>query len=265
MTVRAYAPGSVTGLFAPAPPSGEGTSRGASFAIEDGVRVALDPAEETIVTVDGDPAPFEPVERLLEDMDVTARVDVRPDVPLGHGFGASGAATLATALAANEADEGDRSRPELLAMAHDAEMAAGTGQGDVYIQDRGGLLWTTDGESEPRRAEPDAAIEYASRGGIDTSEMLADEETMATAHRSGTKHLARLDPPPTMRALAERSWAYLRETGLATPFVEETIDRVEAAGGAGSMALFGDTVFAVDVEDVLDDRTRVATTGAHVL
>ena len=263
MTTNAFAPASVTGLFAPAPPEGGGTSRGASFALEDGVVVAVDPAPETTVTVDGDPVSFEPVERVLEALGVTASVDVRPEVPLGHGFGASGAATLATALAANAAVEGDRNRSELLQAAHEAEMAAGTGQGDVFIQDRGGLLWTSD--TEPRRVEPDVHVEYVSRGGIDTSEMLADEDAMAVAHRSGSKHLEAIDAPLTMRSLAERSWAYLQETGFATRFVEERMAAVEAAGGAGSMPLFGNAVFAVDVDGVLAHRTRVSTTGAHLI
>ncbi|MFW5903130.1 MAG: GHMP kinase [Halolamina sp.] len=253
----------MTGLFAPAPPEGGGTSRGASFAMEDGVVVALDPAPETTVRVEGEPASFEPVERVLDALGVTASADVRPEVPLGHGFGASGAATLATALAANAAMDGDRDRRELLQAAHEAEMAAGTGQGDVFIQDRGGLLWTAG--DEPRRVEPDAAVEYVSRGGIDTSEMLADEEAMAAARRSGSKHLSAIDAPLTMRSLAERSRAYLEETGFATPFVEETVGRVEAAGGAGSMALFGDAVFAVDVDGLLANRTRVSTTGARLI
>jgi pantoate kinase len=262
MPTNAFAPASVTGLFAPAPPDG-GTSTGASFALEDGVVVALDPAPETTVTVDGDPASFEPIERVLEALDVTASVDVRPDVPIGHGFGASGAATLATALAANAAVDGDCDRTDLLQAAHEAEMAAGTGQGDVFIQDRGGLLWSAGGE--PGRVEPDAAVEYVSRGGIDTSEMLADEAAMARARESGRKHLSAIDAPPSMRSLAERSRAYLEETGFATPFVETTLEDVEAAGGAGSMALFGDAVFAVDVDGVLANRTRVSTTGAHLL
>jgi pantoate kinase len=262
MTTTAFAPGSVTGLFAPAPPDGDGTSRGASFAVSDGVVVAVDPAPATTVTVDGDPAPFEPIERLLDDLGVTASVDVRPEVPLGNGFGASGAATLATALATNDVAEVGLSRQELLSMAHGAEVAAGTGQGDVYIQDRGGLLWTADGELH--RTEPDVAVEYASRGGIDTSEILADASTMAATRRAGSKHLEALHPPPTMRTLAERSWRYLQETDLATPFVESTVERVETAGGAGSMARFGDTVFAVGVDGVLSNRTTVDATGAHL-
>lgn len=261
--MRARAPGSVTGLFAPAPGDGEGTSRGASFAVEDGVVVEVEPAATTEVTVDGEPAPFDPVERVCAELGATAAVDVRPEVPLGHGFGASGAATLATALAANAALDLGRDRETLLGAAHRAELAAGTGQGDVYIQEMGGLVWSAgDGVD---RVEVDDPVEYATAGGIDTAEVLADAELMAVAREAGREQLDELDAPPPMRALAERSRAYLDELGVATEFVERELERVEVAGGAGSMALFGDTVFAVDVDGVLDERTRVANEGARVL
>lgn len=42
-------------------------------------------------------------------------------------------------------------------------------------------------------------------------------------------------------------------------YVEHELDRVEVACGLGSMALFGETVFVVDVDELLPNRTTVAT------
>lgn len=263
MPTRAFAPGSVTGLFAPAPSDGDGASRGASFAIEDGIVVDVEPRAELQITVEGAPAPFEPVERALSELGVAAAVDVTPEVPLGHGFGASGAATLSTAIAANEEFDLGYSRAELLDVAHRAELTAGTGQGDVFIQGRGGLLWT-DGEGV-RRTVPTEPLEYATAGGIDTATMLDDEAFMETARRVGARELDALQSEPTLRTLANRSREYVAETGIATPFVEREIDRVEAAGGAAGMALFGETVFAVEVEGVLPNQTRVSREGARLV
>jgi len=260
--MRAYAPGSVTGLFLPAPPDGDGTSRGASVAIADGVGVDVRDATETTVRVDGEPAAFEPVELVLDDLGVRAAVDVTPDVPLGHGFGGSGAATLATALAADAVFDLGRDRSALVDAAHRAELAAGTGQGDVFIQERGGLVWSTD--AEIRRVGVDAVVEYATAGGIPTERMLADDAFLARAREAGREWLDRLSEPPTLRTFAERSRAYLDAVGIATEFVERTLARVTAAGGSGSMALFGDTVFAVDVDGVLANRATVSNEGARV-
>lgn len=262
MPTRAFAPGSVTGLFAP-PSSEGGASRGASFAIRDGVVVELEASTETSVTVEGEPASFEPVVGVLSELGVTASVDVLPAVPLGHGFGASGAATLATAIAAAEAFALDRSRAELVDAAHRAEMDAGTGQGDVFIQERGGLLWTA--AEGVRRTAPTEPVEYATDGGIDTAGMLADEAFMETARRAGSRGLDALGSEPTLRELAERSREYVDETDISTPFVDRQIERAEAAGGAAGMALFGETVFAVGVDGVLPERTRVSGDGAKLL
>ncbi len=262
--MRAHAPGSLTGLYAPAPADDpDGISRGASVAVEAGVTVDVTAAEETSISVDGEPTAFDPVEGVLDALGVRATVAVEPEAPLGAGFGASGAATLATALAANERFGLGRDRESLLQAAHRAELDAGTGQGDVFIQDRGGLLWS-DGEGINRR-KSGAAIEYESAGGIDTGEVLADEAFAASARAVGPPHFAALGNEPTVRTFVERSWDYVSEIGLATPFVEDRVETVGAAGGAASMALFGDTVFAVDGDGSLPKRTAVSNRGAHVL
>jgi pantoate kinase len=260
--MRAHAPGSITGLFAPPAEEGE-PSGGASFATEDGVVVEVTPAAETEVTVTGELAPFEPVERVLAALGVTAAVDVRPEVPLGHGFGASGAATLAAALATNAEFDLGWGREALLDAAQEAEIAAGTGYSDVIIQNLGGLLWNTGGGVE--RLELDVRVEYVTDGGIATSEMLADERFVRTANRVGFDEIERFAADPSLRSLAERSRSFLRETGIATPFVEREIERVEDAGGAAGMALFGETVFAVDVEDLFPEGARISNEGARLL
>lgn len=261
--MRARAPGSLTGLYAP-PPVDEpaAPSRGASIAIADGVTVEVSAAPETGVTVAGEPVPFEPVERVLAELGATATVSVELGVPLGHGFGASGAATLATALAANGEFGLDFDRDELVDAAHRSELAAGTGQGDVFVQARGGFLWS---DGAITRREVDTAIEWTSTGSISTASVLDDEQFLATARRVGASHLAALGDRPTIREFLERSRAYLDENHLATPFATREIERIEAAGGAATMALFGDTVFATDVDGVLPHRTRVANRGARVL
>jgi pantoate kinase len=262
--MRAFAPASVTAVFAP-PPAGtdESRSRGASFALEDGVTVSVGPTEESRVTVDGDPAPFDPVEGVLDRLGVTAEVDVRPDVPLGCGFGASGAATLATALAAAATFELETDRESLLWAAHEAEVEAGTGLGDVFVQDRGGVVvGTEDGGIE--RYEPETEVGYDSFGGIATSEVLGDDERMERIREYGIDALSRVAGSDLSGLLSE-GWTFAAATGLATPRVVESVETVQAAGGTATMAMVGETVVAVDDGDTLPHRTGVATDGARLL
>jgi pantoate kinase len=259
--MNAFAPASVTAVFAP--DETESGSRGASVALDDGVTVALDDADETGVTVDGDPAAFEPVTRVLDRLGVDAAVDVRPEIPIGAGFGASGAATLATALAADDLFALGHDREELVEHSHEAEVAAGTGLGDVFIQDAGGLLYNVGGGRQ--RVETDEPVEYASYGGLSTADALADEELMAQVREEGGAVLDALPAPPTVGGVIERSWPFARTLGLPTQRVVDDVERVENAGGVATMAMLGETVVAVDCEGVLANRTQVSTEGARLL
>jgi len=258
--MKAFAPGSVTAIFAPAESGDE--SMGASFAIEDGVVAEVRPADGPAVAVDGEPTDFEPVELALDALGVAARVDLAPEVPIGCGFGASGAATLATALAADEAFDLGRSREGLVEVAHRAEVAAGTGLGDVFVQEMGGLV-VGDG-TERWRVAGDAAVEYDSFGGIATEEMLGDADLMARIERAGTRALDALPAEPSFSELTGAAWSFAEATGLPTPPVREAVAAVEDAGGLASMAMVGETVFAVGVEGELPNRTRVCPDGAHL-
>jgi pantoate kinase len=261
---EAFAPASVTAVFAPAAPdSGTDRSRGASVALEDGVTVSLAPAGATRVTVDGEEAPFAPVEGVLDRLDASAAVDVRPAVPLGCGFGASGAATLATALAADRAFDLDRDREALVWAAHEAEVAAGTGLGDVFVQDGGGLVVGLD-DGELARSYPAETVGYDSFGGIATEDVLGDEGRMARIREAGTAALSGLSGDD-LRELLEAGWAFAGETGLVTDRVADSVERVRAAGGAATMAMVGETVVGVDAGGVLADESRIATDGARLL
>lgn len=262
--MRAYAPGSVTGFFAPPPLGGPSTrSRGASFATEAGIVAEVAPAETVAVRVDGEPCPVEPVSGVLERLGAMATVDLTLSIPLGAGFGASGAATLATALAANAEFDLGRSRSALVDAAHRAEVAAGTGLGDVFVQAGGGLVWRT--VDEIHSAPLTDRVEYVSYGPISTSEVLADDGTLDRIREAGNRAIERLSDRPTMREFTALSWAFARETGLVTDRVAETVERVHQAGGAASMSMLGETVFAVGVEGVLPNETHVTPDGAAQL
>jgi len=261
--MRAYAPGSVTTVFAP--PTGDGDrSRGGSVAIRDGVVVGVEEASGApVVTVDGEQASFEPVTFVLERLDARLDVDVRPEVPIGCGFGASGAATLSTALAANEYLDLGHSREELLQAAHAAEVEAGTGLGDVFVQARGGIVFGAD--DGIRRIESGEPLEYESFGGIATSDVLGDGDAMDRIREAGLRAFERLPDEPSLPALVGGSWSFARETGFVTDRVERAVERVREAGGEATMAMLGETVVATGVDGVLPNRTRVSAAGAHVL
>jgi pantoate kinase len=260
----AFAPGHVTAFFAPYPDNDpvRAGSRGAGLALSDGVEVtvrAVGAAEMDTDTgsgaagldsleLDGLPAEMEPVERVLAELNVVAEVEVESDVPVGAGFGVSGAAALATALAANDVFGLGRSENDLVRVAHAAEAAAGTGLGDVVGQFRGGL---------PVRLEPGAPgygrmdgvparprVEYVSFGELSTERVLGGD--LDPVREAGEAALTRLMRAPDELELLAAGREFAGEAGLLVPEVAEAVDAVEAEGGLASMAMLGRTVYALD-------------------
>ncbi|WP_306052384.1 pantoate kinase [Natronococcus wangiae] len=245
----AFVPGHITGFFSAHPdddPTKAG-SRGAGLTLTDGVEVTVEPATEPTVVLDGDPIEIDPVTTVLETLDAPARVEAESDLPLGAGFGVSGATALGTAFAANHVFERKLSRNELVTIAHGAEVQAGTGLGDVVAQAQGGV---------PIRLEPGgpqvneldaiparARVEYVTFGELSTADVLAgDTEALSAA---GKTALSRIVDEPTLLSLLYASRQFAREAELLTPDVEAAIEDVAAVDGQASMAMLGETVFAL--------------------
>jgi len=256
----AFAPGHITAFFAPYPdrdPARAG-SRGAGLALSDGVEVTVAPAAAAdsgrpddpglaSLELDGVPAEMDPVRRVLAELNVAAEVEVSSDVPVGAGFGVSGAAALATALAANAVFDLGRSENDLVRVAHAAEAAAGTGLGDVVGQFRGGL---------PVRLEPGAPgygrmdgvparprIEYVSFGELSTERVLGGD--LDPVREAGEAALTRLMRAPDELELFAAGREFAGDAGLLVAEVAEAVEAVEAEGGLASMAMLGRTVYAL--------------------
>ncbi|WP_148412967.1 pantoate kinase [Haloferax sp. KTX1] len=269
----AFVPGHVTGFFSahPADDPAVAGSRGTGLALSHGVTVTVEPAQETTVSLDGEAVEMPPVADVLRALGATAAVDAESDLPLGAGFGVSGAMALGTALAANAVFSCGRSENELVTLAHVAEVRAGTGLGDVVAQARGGM---------PIRIEPGAPahgrmdgiparpeIEYVAFGGLSTADVLSGDTTALTA--AGETALEELRAEPTLDRFVTESRRFARDAGLLTDRVEAAISDVRAADGDGSMAMLGETVFAVGsgLSDAGYDpeRCRVHPAGATLL
>ncbi|WP_435151633.1 pantoate kinase [Haladaptatus sp. DFWS20] len=270
---RAFVPGHVTGFFSihEADDPKQAGSRGAGLTLSEGVTVTVEPAEEASIELNGEFAAVEAGRRVLDALDVTARVSAQTDLPLGAGFGVSGAVALGTALAANNAFDRRRSENELVTIAHSAEVKAGTGLGDVVAQARGGV---------PIRLEPGAPehnrldgiptrtrIEYSSLGELSTAEVLSGSTERLS--RAGVDALVALVNEPTLETFMRESREFAEETGLLTGEVCDVIEDVHDAGGQASMAMLGETVFALGtgLSDVGYDATACETyhAGATLL
>lgn len=246
---EAFVPGHVTGLFS-VHRTGDAArtgSRGVGLTLSDGVTVRVEPSTEPVTTIDGESTDVESVTRVLGSMGVRADVHATTDLPIGAGFGVSGAMALGTAFAANATFDCEHTENDLVRIAHVAEVESGSGLGDVVAQARGGAPIRLDPGAPPHgRLDgiPDSArIEYVSFGELSTEDVISgDTETLSSAGKSG---LQTVRDHPTLETFMDASRTFAREAELLTDDVASAIKAVDAEGGTASMAMLGRTVFAL--------------------
>jgi len=245
----AFVPGHVTGFFTVDrdPDPTKAGSTGAGVTLTEGVTVEVEYAESSSLLLNGQPVEMGAVDRVLDALSVHATVRAETDLPVGAGFGVSGAVALGTALAANALYGSDLSENELVTVAHGAEVQAGTGLGDVVAQARGGM---------PIRLEPGGPhhgvldgipargrVEYVSFGELDTTAVI--EGDTDALDRAGEESRSLVVRKPNVEQFMYASRRFAREAGLLPDSVAEAVAAVGEAGGEAAMAMLGESVFAL--------------------
>jgi pantoate kinase len=296
MTAAAFAPAHITGFFAAISdhdPVKSG-SIGCGLCLETGVTARVTTGTTgstgttstpditgsgTLIRLNGKQIDLPTVEYVIESLQGIRHsrlvVDLAADVPLGYGFGVSGAAALATALAVNTEQGQGLTMEQTAAVAHSAEVVNRTGMGDVAGQYTGGLVIRTaagaPGVGAVKKVPVDAMeVSWVCLGEISTSSVLDDEKTMGRINILGQQALKTLLKRPGLEHFMSLSRGFAYEAGLVSPGAADAIEAVEAAGGLASMAMLGDTVFALGDGSALLEfgpvgSSRIGTTGAHNL
>jgi pantoate kinase len=287
MTSAAFAPAHITGFFATRtdPDPVKAGSVGCGMCLETGVtaRVKTSTTSTTgtgvLIRLNGDQIDLPTVKYVVRSLPCNGRfvqvVDLAADVPLGFGFGVSGAAALATALAINIGQGQGRTIEQAAAVAHTAEVVNRTGMGDVAGQYAGGLVIRTvagaPGVGAVKKVPVDAVeVSWVCMGEISTSSVLDDWKTMERINILGRQALKALFKRPELKHFMSLSRDFAFGTGLVSSKAADAIEAVEAVGGLASMAMLGDTVFALGDSSALLEfgqvgSSRIGTTGAHNL
>jgi len=179
-------------------------------------------------------------------------------MPLGSGFGASGAGALSCAYAINGAFGLALTADGVGEAAHSAEVASGTGLGDVIAQNAGGLVVRLSPGAPgvgvvDRIPVPPLKIDCIVRGPLSTEEVLSDPGTMRGVNREGERALKELLKRPILDRFVSLSWEFAQRSGLAKDWMEDAVEAVEASGGKAAMVMLGDAVFALNGRDALSE------------
>jgi pantoate kinase len=254
----AFAPGHLTGLFAPAlgarDPRARG-SLGAGLVLPLGVRASArwtpgGPSRWSVSSDLGTPLPIseEVTRRLLAREPGTLELFLAHELPVGAGFGMSAAGAVATSLAAGQVL--GRSRARSLEVAHLADLFGGGGLGGVAAILGGGLELRTRAGLPPRGRvlhRPFRPPVWVATVGppLPSRPLLLSEGFRDRAQRAAESGLLRLTRAPASEAFLEESERFTDTVRLASPALRRLIQRLRGTGARTAQAMLGRTVFAV--------------------
>ncbi len=291
MEARAFSPGHITTFFVPrgdssAPPLNRG-SLGSGFCIESGV-TSVAKAEGPSRAGGGRPTalPFklsvadngvrvahpETTTGALQELvrraprgtrlPETLALENAYTLPLGAGFGVSGACALAGALAANQAMQLGLGRADCVAAAHVGEVLALTGLGDVGAQSLGGFEVRTREGPPPagevlRPAAPISPVVLVSFGPRPTRAFLTDPRGKERLAAAGIDCLRELTAAPSLEKSVRLGRRFAETLGLVSARAEGLLRALDPVAPA-SVAMLGDSVFAVGGEAAAVIARRIA-------
>lgn len=275
LSASAFAPAHITGFFAICKDENPALmgSLGCGITLKSGVTTRVEVGGSNDV-----PCPtIGSVVSMLTSLPCS--VHSRSDVPVGAGFGASGASALSTAFALNCALSLNLTAGQLVEVAHIAEVENRTGLGDVVAQSLGGVvIRRTSGASGQldRICTDEKDVFWVVFDKISTKEVLEDKNAANRINSIGMKSLRELLKKPTIANFMQQSKRFAVETCLMSDLVSDAVQAVEAEEGMASQAMLGDAVFAIDVsgngaiESVLSEfgsvgRSRIDFKGARLI
>ncbi|MFX1509036.1 MAG: pantoate kinase [Promethearchaeota archaeon] len=275
---RAFSPGHITGFFQICDESEnllEKGSRGAGVSLCRGVITTVEakPTKATKIRIEinGDASSPAPVSetvatRFLEcapSPQYDIRISHQVDLPIGSGFGTSGAGALSLALALNQAIGTGLSKLEVAKIAHIAEVQHRTGLGTVISELVGGIEIRTAagapgiGQVETLPVNEQYRVMCLHFGPIPTSIHLNNLNSRKLINERGGLLTDALRASPTVSNFMEYARNFAKHIGIITKRVETVLHEADQVGIVCSSAIFGETAFTILPIDQIQDLTRI--------
>ena len=267
MRAKAFSPAHITGFFKAELDKKEPNqlgSLGAGFSIQKGVKTTVNVRSKTEHDINnyairvkgfntGDIRVSEYVlnEFLLDGkyFDVTHEIDV----PVGYGFGCSGAVALSLAIALNDALKYGYTKTKVAQIAHKAEIKCQTGLGDVLASYHGGFEIRTKsgapGVGEVQKINPKEKLEVViiCFNPISTKKFL--KEKISLINGLGGKMVQKLVKSQDMDEFQDMSIKFAKYIHVITPKMNKVIKDLHDNGIKCGIALFGETIFSLVPKD----------------
>ena len=276
-TASAFVPGHITGLFRihdePDDPLLRGPT-GAGFSVSIGTKTTVSIAEKPTLEIEVEynkqmidaPVTYTVVKRLSETYrkPFKARVIHESALPIGVGFGASGAGALGTALSLCSIIAPGEDRDTVAQYAHYAEVVHHAGLGDVIAQTQGGIEIRTKpgapgiGTIVPLKYPDSLRVVLAGATGLDTKDVLTNPTSRERIIKAGENLVHNLMNDPTIENFTQYSREFTNITGLMTERVGTALSDLEQADLVNSsMVMLGDSVFCFCEDDEIEKAESI--------
>ena len=176
-------------------------------------------------------------------------------LPIGCGFGTSGAGALSLSLALNETMGLSLDRFEAAQIAHVSEIACKTGLGTVSSAFSGGLTLRTapgaPGVGSVRRVNLPRSFRVvgASFGPVSTRNVLRSKPIKDRVNRCARSLLNEFDLNHPRTSFMRVSRKFSDCLGLMSRRLERLSRRLDSTGFESSMAMLGESLFGIDSDD----------------
>lgn len=228
-----FAPGNISLIFKVL----KNGSLGVGFTVDKGVTAEVFAAKKTEIFFNGKKIHFPTVESVLLK---PTKVLLKSDLPLGAGFGLSGASAFATALAVFR-----KTRLECAKIAHRAEVENKTGLGDVVNQYFGGFLVkrVTSAKFQVERLPLVGTSVYCiSYGKLLTASVLSHADRI---NHAAKKALRKIKNDLSFSEILCIAKQFAVESGLLTSQrVIDLIAKIEKRDGHATMIMLGEGVIS---------------------
>lgn len=287
MSIKVFVPSHITGFFSiinNSNPLMKG-SRGAGIVLDKGVITTVDfndDSDETLIKINGKIDEYNAVItfKVLDllkksfNLDSSLIINHEIELPIGCGFGTSAASALSTTLSVSKLLNLPLSFKDMASIAHQAEVELGTGLGDLIAEANGGIVLRLKegppGYGEIKKITNDSLYVISKVvGDIDTSSVIGDPEYINKINSAGEGMLNLLNKDFTVENFMELSYDFARKTSLISDEVQEIINVLNSETIGASMAMMGNTAFAISnspdtsLKDVI--ITKINNTGPKYL
>jgi pantoate kinase len=252
MNAKAYCPCAISLIFKPCPNKNINKmgSIGIGFTVNKGINVLVEKSMTQKIFFNGKKIIFPTINTTIKRLTTKSLcVKIISCLPLGFGFGISGASSLACAYAINQLFKLGKKPVELAQIAHYAEIVNKTGFGTVGTQFTGGFLIKNQsgipviGYKLPFIGKKIYAVIMDK---IETPKLLGSMKILKKINIAAEKALFQIKSSSSLsfEKIIDISYDYVKKSGLVDKDIDRIIHMIRRQKGHATMIIIGKVILS---------------------